>query len=60
MTLQVIHGVRATPGVISAQLGSLAGIETASHQDMEAGPGGRQIQIEDQDGNPIEMFEPAR
>jgi glyoxylase I family protein len=27
--------------------------------EMEAGPGGRQIQIEDPDGNPIEMFEPA-
>lgn len=28
--------------------------------DLEAGPGGRQIQIEDPDGNPIELFEPAR
>jgi glyoxylase I family protein len=27
--------------------------------DMEVGPGGRQIQIEDPDGNPIELFEPA-
>jgi glyoxylase I family protein len=27
--------------------------------DMETGPGGRQIQIEDPDGNPIELFEPA-
>ena len=26
---------------------------------METGPGGRQIQIEDPDGNPIELFEPA-
>ncbi len=26
--------------------------------EMEAGPGGRQIQIEDPDGNPIELFEP--
>ena len=26
---------------------------------MEVGPGGRQIQIEDPDGNPIELFEPA-
>ena len=26
---------------------------------MEAGPGGRQIQLEDPDGNPIELFEPA-
>jgi glyoxylase I family protein len=27
---------------------------------METGPGGRQIQLEDPDGNPIELFEPAR
>jgi glyoxylase I family protein len=27
---------------------------------MEVGPGGRQIQVEDPDGNPIELFEPAR
>jgi glyoxylase I family protein len=27
--------------------------------EMESGPGGRQIQIEDPDGNPIELFEPA-
>jgi len=26
---------------------------------METGPGGRQVQIEDPDGNPIELFEPA-
>ena len=28
--------------------------------EMETGPGGRQIQIEDPDGNPIELFEPSR
>jgi len=27
--------------------------------NMEVGPGGKQIQIEDPDGNPIELFEPA-
>ena len=27
--------------------------------EMETGPGGRQVQIEDPDGNPIELFEPA-
>jgi glyoxylase I family protein len=26
---------------------------------MEEGPGGRQIQLEDPDGNPVELFEPA-
>jgi glyoxylase I family protein len=28
--------------------------------EMEAGPGGKQIQVEDPDGNPIELFEPSR
>jgi glyoxylase I family protein len=28
--------------------------------EMEEGPGGRQIQLEDPDGNPIELFEPGR
>jgi glyoxylase I family protein len=27
---------------------------------IEVGPGGKQIQLEDPDGNPIELFEPAR
>lgn len=27
--------------------------------DIEVGPGGKQIQIEDPDGNPIELFEPT-
>ena len=27
--------------------------------EMETGPGGRQIQIEDPDGNPVELFEPV-
>ena len=28
--------------------------------ELETGPGGRQVQIEDPDGNPVELFEPAR
>ena len=28
--------------------------------EMEVGPGGKQIQLEDPDGNSIELFEPAR
>ena len=28
--------------------------------EMEVGPGGRQVQIEDPDGNAIELFEPGR
>lgn len=28
--------------------------------EMEVGPGGKQIQLEDPDGNPIELFQPAQ
>jgi glyoxylase I family protein len=28
--------------------------------EMEVGPAGRQVQLEDPDGNPIELFEPAQ
>ncbi len=28
--------------------------------EMEVGPGGKQVQVEDPDGNPIELFEPTR
>jgi glyoxylase I family protein len=28
--------------------------------DIETGPAGKQIQVEDPDGNPIELFEPAQ
>jgi glyoxylase I family protein len=28
--------------------------------EIEVGPGGKQIQLEDPDGNPIELFEPAK
>jgi glyoxylase I family protein len=27
--------------------------------EVEAGPGGKQIQLQDPDGNPLELFEPA-
>jgi glyoxylase I family protein len=43
--------------------GCIAAFKTAGlrfRNEMETGPGGRQIQIEDPDGNPIELFEPAR
>ncbi len=35
-----------------------AGLEFRNQ--METGPGGKQILIEDPDGNPVELFEPAR
>jgi glyoxylase I family protein len=40
----------------------IAALERAGvkfRNQMETGPGGRQIQIEDPDGNPLELFEPA-
>ena len=40
----------------------IAALRTAGahfRNTMETGPGGRQIQVEDPDGNPIELFEPA-
>jgi len=27
--------------------------------EIESGPGGKRIQLEDPDGNPIELFQPA-
>jgi glyoxylase I family protein len=42
---------------------SITGLKKAGvrfRNEMEVGPGGKQIQIEDPDGNPIELFEPAR
>jgi glyoxylase I family protein len=35
-----------------------AGLEFRN--EMEVGPAGRQIQLQDPDGNPIELFEPAQ
>lgn len=40
-------------------MAALKGNGIRFRNDMETGPGGRQIQIEDPDGNPIELFEPA-
>ena len=43
------------PAVIAA----LKGAGLRFRNEMEEGPGGRQVQLEDPDGNPIELFEPA-
>jgi len=45
---------------LPAQIEALKNAEVKFRNEVEAGPGGRQIQIEDPDGNPIELFEPAR
>jgi glyoxylase I family protein len=44
---------------LSARIDELKHAGVRFRNQMEAGPGGRQIQIEDPDGNPIELFEPA-
>jgi glyoxylase I family protein len=45
---------------LPALIGELATVGVRFRNELESGPGGRQIQIEDPDGNPIELFEPAR
>jgi glyoxylase I family protein len=53
---RVVLKVADLPGFIDAL--KKAGLRFRN--EMETGPGGRQIQVEDPDGNPIELFEPAR
>jgi glyoxylase I family protein len=45
---------------LPARIDGLKNAGVKFRNEMETGPGGRQIQIEDPDGNPIELFEPAR
>ena len=52
---RVVLRVKGLPALIDALKKS--GLHFRNQ--MEAGPGGRQIQIEDPDGNPIELFEPG-
>ncbi|HEX5070877.1 MAG TPA: VOC family protein [Vicinamibacterales bacterium] len=53
---RIVLGVSDLPRCIDA----LKSRGVRFRNQMETGPGGRQIQIEDPDGNPIELFEPAR
>ena len=52
---RVILQVADLPSRIEAP--KKAGLHFRNH--TEAGPGGKQILLEDPDGNPIELFEPA-
>jgi glyoxylase I family protein len=45
---------------LPARIDALKKVGVRFRNQMEVGPGGRQIQVEDPDGNPIELFEPAR
>jgi glyoxylase I family protein len=53
---RVVLRVSDLPACIAA----LENVGVHFRNGMESGPGGRQIQIEDPDGNPIELFEPVR
>jgi glyoxylase I family protein len=44
---------------LPARIEALKKAKLHLRNEMEVGPGGRQIQLEDPDGNPIELFEPA-
>jgi len=45
---------------LAAQVEALKKTGMRFRNELETGPGGKQIQIEDPDGNPVELFEPAR
>jgi len=53
---RIVLKVADLPGFID----TLKKAQLRFRNEMETGPGGRQIQVEDPDGNPIELFEPAR
>jgi glyoxylase I family protein len=52
---RVVLRVAGLPACVAA----LKNAGVAFRNEMEVGPGGQQIQIEDPDGNPVELFEPA-
>jgi glyoxylase I family protein len=43
---------------LPSRIDALKGAGIPFRNEMQVGPGGRQVQIEDPDGNPIELFEP--
>lgn len=45
---------------LSSTVASLRSAGTRFRNDVEIGPGGKQIQIEDPDGNPLELHEAPR
>jgi glyoxylase I family protein len=45
---------------LPASIAELRAAGVGFRNEMEVGPGGKQIQALDPDGNPIELFEPAR
>lgn len=45
---------------LAAQVTAMKQAGLRFRNEIETGPGGKQIQLEDPDGNPVELFEPAR
>ncbi|PYQ93868.1 MAG: glyoxalase [Acidobacteria bacterium] len=45
---------------LPAEIDALKNAGVKFRNQMESGPFGRQIQVEDPDGNPIELFQPAQ
>jgi len=45
---------------LAATIEALRGAGAAFRNSMESGPAGKQIQVLDPDGNPVELFESAR
>jgi hypothetical protein len=52
-------GVGGEGDDLPACIATLRDAGVTLRNELEVGPGGRQIQIEDPDGNPVELFEPA-
>ena len=44
---------------LSTRIAELENEGVRFRNTMEVGPGGKQVQVEDPDGNPVELFEPA-
>ena len=44
---------------LDADVATLKKADVKFRNDVVAGPGGRQILVEDPSGNPVELFEPA-
>ena len=52
---RVVLAVSDLPSIVAA----MKELGVRFRSDIVAGPGGRQIQLLDPDGNPVELFEPA-
>jgi glyoxylase I family protein len=52
--------VKQRSGPAFARVTALKQAGIRFRNEIETGPGGKQIQLEDPDGNPVELFEPAQ